>query len=72
MEKELILARKDLAISAEWREIKKNLYEEIKLKACYSSTDGEFIKGMLKTIDIVDSWKEDFLKIKRKEEKELN
>lgn len=69
-EKELILARKNLAISHEWKEIKYNLYEIIKEKGSAHSANGEYVKGMLKTIDLVDNWVKEFENLRKKEEKE--
>ena len=68
--KEIVLARKNLAISREWKEIKLNLFEIIKDKYNGISINGDYVKGMLKTIDIVDKWVEEFETLRKKEEKE--
>jgi len=67
--KEKILARKNLAISREWKEIKLELYEIIKEKGSSQTMNGDFLKGMLKTIFIVDDWVKDFENLKNKEER---
>lgn len=68
MDKDKIVARKNLAISREWQQIKGYLFEEIKEKS-RSQIDGTSIKAMLYTISMVDDWEQEFLKQKKKEEK---
>ena len=68
MDKDKIVARKNLAISREWQLIKGYLFEEIKEKS-RSQIDGTSIKAMLYTISMVDDWELEFLKQKKKEEK---
>lgn len=57
-EKEKLLARNNLAKTMVWKEIKTHLYEEIKEKA--NPNNGDYIVGMLKAIDVVDGWVNEF------------
>jgi molecular chaperone GrpE (heat shock protein) len=67
-EKEIVLERKNLSISREWKEIRKHLLEDIKNLA-KPGANYEFITAMLYTIDAVDSWQDDFEKVKKREDK---
>lgn len=67
--KDLILARKNLANSSVWKEIKLELFEIIKEKGSSISADGNYIKGMLKTIDIVDKWINEYNELLKSEER---
>lgn len=68
-DKDLILARKNLANSSVWKEIKLELFEIIKEKGSSISADGNYIKGMLKTIDIVDKWVNEYNELLKSEER---
>lgn len=68
-DKDLILARKNLANSSVWKEIKLELFEIIKEKGSSISADGNYIKGMLKTIDIVDKWINEYNELLKFEER---
>ena len=66
-EKEIVLAKNNLAKTKIWTEIKTYLFEEIKEKANHSN--GDFIVGMLKAISTVDEWIADYNRLLESEEK---
>lgn len=70
--KEILLARKNLAISREWKQIRQQLFEIIKSWSSPNS-NGDVVRDMLYTIDVVDKWEDEYTKflekLKEKEEK---
>lgn len=68
-DKDLILARKNLANSSVWKAIKLELFEIIKEKGSSISADGNYIKGMLKTIATVDNWISEYNELLKAEER---
>ena len=69
-DKELILARKNLAISREWQKIRYHLANIIISSGSTYSSNGDYVKGMLKAIDVVDKWEDEFNALLKKENKE--
>lgn len=69
MNKQEIIEKNNLSKSNEWKKIRLYLFEEIKNKASMSASDGVSIKAMLKTIDIIDKWQNDYLNAVKAEEK---
>lgn len=69
MNKQEIIEKNNLSKSNEWKKIRLYLFEEIKNKASMSSSDGVSIKAMLKTIDMIDKWQNDYLNAVKAEEK---
>lgn len=69
MNKQEITEKNNLSKSNEWKKIRLYLFEEIKNKASMSASDGVSIKAMLKTIDMIDKWQNDYLNAVKTEEK---
>lgn len=69
MNRQEIIEKNTLSKSTYWKKIRLYLFEEIKNKASMSSSDGTIIKAMLKTIDIIDKWQNDYLNAFKAEEK---
>lgn len=69
MDRQEIIEKNTLSKSTYWKKIRLYLFEEIKNKASMSSSDGTIIKAMLKTIDIIDKWQNDYLNAFKAEEK---
>lgn len=69
MNKQEIIEKNNLSKSNEWKKIRLYLFEEIKNKASMSASDGVSIKAMLKTIDMIDKWQNDYLNAVKAEEK---
>ena len=69
MNKQEITEKNNLSKSNEWKKIRLYLFEEIKNKASMSASDGVSIKAMLKTIDMIDKWQNDYLNAVKAEEK---
>ena len=69
MNKQEIIEKNTLSKSNEWKKIRLYLFEEIKNKASMSASDGVSIKAMLKTIDMIDKWQNDYLNAVKAEEK---
>lgn len=64
MDRDELTARYELVTSEEWQGIRRRLLNEIVLKS--QSNDPVILQGMLKIINTVDSWENDFLNAKEK------